>query len=826
VEKLTLNGAWTLQQVGETETTPAIVPGCVHTDLLTAGKIPDPFYRDNELQVMWIGERDWIYRRDFTVPESLLAHERVLLHCDSLDTLATITLNGVEIGKAYNQFRVWKFDLKPYLNAGENQIEVHFAAPVKYIHAKTAQRRIPQWGQDHTVQGAPWIRKSPSNFGWDWGPRLATSGILRDITLIGFDTARICDVHVLQDHSDPKNISLTVNTVVERTNGDAVKVNTVMVALGGKIIVAEGSADIADDNATIDLIIPDAQLWWPNGMGDQPLYDVVVKLLDKNGNTLDTQTKRIGLRELKLERHEDEWGESFYFSANGVPFFSKGANWIPADQFVTTITREHYARLLKDTVAANMNMLRVWGGGIYESEDFYELCDELGICIWQDFMFSCAAYPSFDDDFMVNVKAEAEDNVRRIRHHACLALWCGNNELEQGLVADEWTESTMSWDDYGKLFDAMLPDVVKQLDPQTDYWPGSPHSPKGNRWDWINPKWGDAHLWQVWHGKQPFEYYRTCEHRFNSEFGFQSFPEPQTVYTYTLPEDHNVTSYIMEHHQRSGIGNTTIIQYMLDWFKLPTSFEMTLWLSQILQGIGIKYAVEHWRREMPRGMGTLYWQLNDCWQVASWSSIDYFGRWKALHFMAKRFYAPLLLSGVEDMETGTVALHVTSDLLEAKTGQVIWTLTDVEGKPVDNGKDTVEIAPNQNTALQTLDFKEQLNTNGKRKLLLWLELVVGGETVSDNLVTFVRPKHLELRDPEIAVEVEHLGESQYQVTLTAKKAALWVWLEVDEYPAQFSDNFVHLLPSKPVIITVTTDVPLKVEALAKKLSARSLVNTY
>ena len=315
------------------------------------------------------------------------------------------------------------------------------------------------------------------------------------------------------------------------------------------------------------------------------------------GRLLDRLTKRIGLRTLRLDRHADEWGESFQFVVNGVPFFAKGANWIPADTFAPRVTRDDYARLLRDTADANMNMLRVWGGGIYEDDVFYDLCDELGITVWQDFMFACSTYPAFDDAFLANVRAEAEDNVRRLRHHPCLALWCGNNELEQGLVGEEWIDGT---DELGGLFPPVRPACCPRwcatLDPERDYWPCSPHSPHGDRDDHSNPQWGDAHLWDVWHGKKPFEWYRTCEHRFASEFGFQSFPEPKTVYAYTAPADRNITSYVMEHHQRSGIGNTTIISYMLDWFRLPTNFDMTLWLSQILHGMAMKYAVENWRR--------------------------------------------------------------------------------------------------------------------------------------------------------------------------------------------------------------------------------------
>ncbi|MEI6503639.1 MAG: glycoside hydrolase family 2 protein, partial [Armatimonadota bacterium] len=441
-----------------------------------------------------------------------------------------------------------------------------------------------------------------------------------------------------------------------------------------------------------------------------------------------------------------------------------------------------------------------------------------------DFMFACSTYPAFDADFMASVKAEAQDNIRRIRHHASLALWVGNNELEQGLVADEWTQSAMSWADYDKLFEVLLRELVGELDPDRDYWPGSPHTPS-NRTDFNNPNEGDAHLWNVWHGRQPFEWYRTCDHRFNSEFGFQSFPEPKTVNGFTLPQDRNVTSYVMEHHQRSGIGNDAIMQYMLSWFRLPTSFDMTLWLSQILHGMAMKYAVEHWRRAMPRGMGTLYWQLNDCWPVASWASIDFFGNWKALQFMARGFNSPLLISAVEDLQTNAVALHVTSDLLKPSAGTVNWWLVKAAGAPVATGSLPVEAPAGANTLIETLQLGEYVNANGPRDLILGMELVVDGKAVSSNLVTFARPKHLELQDPEFGVEVTETGDGAFAVTLTVQKPALWAWLELPERMAKYSDNFVHLFPGKPVTITVRPAEPMCLAHVQGIVVARSLVDT-
>jgi beta-mannosidase len=566
------------------------------------------------------------------------------------------------------------------------------------------------------------------------------------------------------------------------------------------------------------LQIEDPQLWWPNGLGEQPLYQVDVQLFDGEVK-LDSVEKIIGLRTLQLVRNEDEWGESFHFACNGVPFFAKGSNWIPADTFVTRVTKADYTRLLQAAKDTHQNMLRVWGGGIYETEIFYELCDQMGITIWQDFMFGCATYPTFDDDFMANVKEEARQQIKRLRHHACLALWCGNNELEQGLVGDEWTDTTMSWEDYGVLYDRLLPDLVAELDPQTVYWPSSPHSPHGDRSDWNNPQWGDAHIWDVWHGLAPFEFYRSCFHRFNSEFGFQSFPELRTVNQYTLRCDHSINSPIMEHHQRSASGNARIIHYMLDWFRLPTDFNQQILLSQMLQGMAIKYAVEHWRRTMPRGMGTLYWQLNDCWPVASWASIDYYGRWKALHYMARHFFAPILISGLEDWDTGEVEIHITNDNQAEVAGSVHWRLvTANDGAEVIKGHFEAEVPALTSSKVTTLELNEQLQAHGKEDVILLLQLEIDGEALSDNLVLFCRPKRLNLQSPNIQVDVQ-----DDRLILSTEAPALWVWVSLDQ-DAPLSDNFFHLMPGMDVSLEIPSS--LKGDDLLQKMQISSLWDTY
>ena len=824
-----LNGAWNLEQSGRGEPIAATVPGCVHTDLLAAGAIEDPYYRDNEARQMWIGETDWIYRREFDVDAALLACDHVVLRCDGLDTLATISINGTEIARTENQFRVYEIDVKSSVREGTNEIAILFSSTYPYMEERKARRPLNLTGVGHhRIDGSNQIRKSQCNYGWDWGPMCVTAGIWRDISLRGYSTARITDVHIRQNHGD--GVSLAVATTVQRISTGELTLS-LDVTLEGEA-VASMEVPVTARTQSLTVPIPDAKLWWPNGLGAQPMYDVAVSLkpVTAGGSgerVLDSVTRSIGLRTLELTRKEDQWGESFHFTVNGWDFFSKGANWIPADTFVTRISNAQYEHLVKSAADANMNMLRVWGGGIYEPDIFYELCDRYGILIWQDFMFACSAYPAYDSDWMDNVRAEAEDNVRRIRHHPCLALWCGNNEIEQigGFIGDGVGE--MTWDEYTSLFDEMLPEVVKNLDPDTDYWPSSPHSPHGDRTDVQNPKWGDAHLWSVWHGRQPFEWYRTCEHRFNSEFGFQSFPEPRVTAGYTEPEDRNITSYIMEWHQRSGIGNDAILQYMLSWFQLPGGFDNLLWMSQILQGMAIKYAVEHWRRSMPRGMGTLYWQLNDCWPVASWASVDFFGNWKALHYMAKRFFAPVLVSALEHVEHGTVDIHVTSDRMTASEGEVEYVLTTTDGQVLATELFPVKIAAGGDVLVKTVDVSEALATHGPRKLLFWLNLTEEGRLLSDNLAFFERPKHLIMEKPTVDLtDVKETEDGAVQVTVRANLPAFWVWLEIEGMPATYSDNFFHLPAKAGRVVTITPQTPLGLREISDRLRVRSLTDTY
>ncbi len=824
MENISLKGKWKLSG-GSCGCINAEVPGCVHTDLLAAGKIKDPYFRDNEKDLMWIGEKDWRYERSFVIPEGFVKNKNVRLCCEGLDTLAVILINGKTAGRADNMFRHWEFDVKEFLQEGQNSISVLFESTFPYIKDRSSKRKLfIAGGGHHRIEGSSYIRKMQCNYGWDWGPRCVTAGIWKDISLIAYDKARISDVMILQQHKDEcVSLDIAVN-LFEKPEHEYE--GLIEIFHKGKCVFSNRIA-VLQKSTGANVVINNPKLWWPNNMGEQNLYSVSVKIITDN-EIQDCWSKSIGLRTLKLDRHADRWGESFQFVVNGMPFFAKGANWIPADTFVTRVSDKFYERLISDAASANMNFLRVWGGGIYEKDVFYDLCDRYGICVWQDFMFACSAYPAYDNSFMENVRQEASDNLKRLRHHPCIALLCGNNELEQMPegVNNDTGSGAMSWDEYKSLFDVLLPQTVKEHAPHLDYWPSSPHTPGENRYDYNNPDKGDAHLWEVWHGRKPFEWYRSCRHRFNSEFGFQSFPKPSVVCGYTLPEDRNISSYIMEYHQRSSIGNDTIIQYMLSWFKLPSTFDMLLWLSQILQGMAMKYAVEHYRRNMPRGMGTLYWQLNDCWPCPSWSSIDHTGDWKALHYMARRFYSPVLVSAVEDLDRGIVQLYLTNDLKNAVEGDIVWTIIDTKGKVLSKGNMSTLIEANTGRHMYDVDIKDITCSQLIRKSIMLIAFRNSASVYSENTVFFSRPKHMELEIPQLQEKLKTVERGRYELTICSKTPALWVWPDVQGIDVKYTDRFFHVFPCSPKSIILKVENDPGIEVIKNKLRVYSLTDTY
>jgi beta-mannosidase len=813
-----LAGQWSFRQLNAKEWMPATVPGGVHTDLLTLGKIPDPFVADNEKKVQWIGDTDWEYRTAFDAAPELLNEAKQFLVCDGLDTLAEVSLNGKPIGKADNMYRQWKWEVTGILKKSGNELSILFHAPVTYITAKQKEKPLPGGGD---ILGGPHLRKAPCQWGWDWGPKLPPIGVWKDIRLEGYSSAKFEDVHVRQIHKDG-SVTVNITASVESWDKSPLGMSVTLVAPDGSRLNTK--VDIADKAAT-DIEVKNPQLWWPQGYGKQNLYQLEV-VLENGTSTLDKLNYQIGLRTIKLKQDPDEWGESFTFVVNGVPVFAKGADWIPADSFPTRIADAQLEFLIKSAADAHMNMLRVWGGGLYESESFYDLCDRFGILIWQDFTFACGIYPE-DDAFAESVHIEAIENVRRLRHRASLALWCGNNEMEQGWADWHWNKPEDAANQrlkagYDRMYHHLLPAVVAAEDADRPYWPSSASSgipfadPNGNQR-------GDMHYWDVWHGRKPFTAYRGQFPRFMSEFGFQALPPYKTIQTYAAPEDQNMTSYIMEHHQRSGSGNGLMIAQMTDTFRMPKDFQSLAYLSMLLQAEGIRYGVEHWRRHMNRVSGTLIWQLNDCWPVASWASLDYFGRWKALHYAAKRFYAPVLLS-VEDDGT-RMSVHVTSDLTSRWDGLVRWRLETVPGEVLASGEQAVAAAPLADSAVASLDFADKLTDENKRKSVFVAELWQGKELIASSVSGFAPIKHLELVDPELKVNVS-LKDATLTFEISARTLARFVELTLDNADVVFSDNYFDIPAG--AIVTVTAPLPngWTLDQAKKSLQVRSLFDSY
>ncbi len=821
MQKQSLNGNWQFRQCRTSEWNPATVPGGVHTDLLALGKIPDPFVADNEFKVMWVAENDWEYRYDFTVHDDLLAEKNIVLVCDGLDTIADIYLNGTYLGHAENMFRSWEWDVKDLLRTGANELHIVFGSPVRFITTKQAQLPLLGGGD---IPGGPHLRKSPCHWGWDWGPKLPPIGIWKDIRLEGY-SARLEDIHVRQN-LDVDGAVISADIQAEAMGKEEIHASITVTGPNGErfesteklIPFVEGELYFAD----LSVKIPDPQLWWPNGYGAQPLYEVEVNLKEGE-NILDQRTYNIGLRTIELCQDPDQWGREFTFYVNGVRLFAKGADWIPTDSLPTRITRSMLEGLLKSAVDANMNMLRVWGGGYYPEDMFYDLCDRLGILIWQDFMFACGIYPA-DADFFDNFRVEAIENIRRLRHHASLALWCGNNEMEQGWCDWGWNKpedpiNQRLKDGYDRMFHHMLPELLEDEDPDHPYWPSSASA--NTPFEGANNQvQGDCHYWDVWHGRKPFTAYRTQYPRFMSEFGFQALPPLKTIATYADPTDWNMTSYIMEHHQRSGSGNGLMIAQMTDTFRMPKDFPALVYLSLLLQAEGIRYGVEHWRRNRNRVSGTLIWQLNDCWPVASWASLDYFGRWKALHYAAKRFYSPLLLSVAEHGKGMDV--HVTSDLVEPVDVLVQWRLETLDGKRLSEGEQSLRAMALADTRVGSYDFSTLVSADNQRQVVFIAEMWQDGELISRCVTPFVANKHLELRKPGLKAQSRVEGKTLW-VDVSARYLARFVEISIDGIDAVFSDNYFDV----PAGSTVTVSTPLPENWTAgSTIQVRSLYESF
>jgi len=744
MKTLSLNGCWQLDVIGgEFQNVKATVPGSVYHDLLTEGLIPDPFYRDNEMDALKLMDHDFSYKRSFQADDCFLAGEKLLLRAEGLDTLAEVLINGVLVGKADNMHRIWEFDVKNVLHPGENTIEVKLFSPTKFI--KQAYAENPADGTTDAMVGFPLIRKAHCMFGWDWGPRLPDAGIWRDISIISMNSARIQDVRVEQLHEEGK---VHLNTLVNLTKWKEADLEV-------KVTVTDPDGNIFTGES-LDIIDP--KLWWPAGYGEQPLYRVDVELLEE-GVVLDSWSRRIGLRTMTVSRKKDQWGESFAHCVNGVEVFAMGSDYIPEDNLLPRVNPERTRRLLEDARAANMNCVRIWGGGYYPDDFFYDICDELGLLVWQDFMFACAVY-NLTEEFEENITAEFVDNVRRLRHHPSLALWCGNNEMEMFVHYGTWVGNPGQKADYIKMYEYVLPKVMKKEDPQAFYWPASPSS--GGSFDEPNDEnRGDVHYWDVWHGLKPFPDYRNFFFRYVSEFGFQSFPSMETIESFTAPEDRNVFSYVMEKHQRNASANGRIVYYLSQMYQYPGTMSGLVYASQLLQAQAMQYGVEHWRRNRGRCMGSVIWQLNDCWPVASWASIDYYGRWKAMHYYAKRFFAPVLISCNEEstltQDTNVNAewlkpmeksahLNVSNETRFDFHGTAKWALRRPDASVIESGSFEVDCPALSAVWLPKQDFAQYDIYDCYYSYEL---LDAEGNTVGQGSVMFCAPKHFRFVDPQL-----------------------------------------------------------------------------
>lgn len=811
-EQVNLGGAWRMREADSETWHSAHVPGSVYADLMADGTMPDPFWRENELDAFERMKKDYVYQRAFTVTEAQLAHAHVELVCEGLDTLAHVSLNGREIAFADNMHITWVWDVKEQLHAGENTLEIRFDSPILYC-AKKAEE-APGWESSDATPGFRHLRKAHCMFGWDWGPRLPDAGIWRPIFLRTWDTARLENALMLQAHHD----DLVDVTIRPEIAGESAWSAEITAPDSEVIIIPETTA--AEQVITIE----HPQLWWPNGLGKQPLYRVTVRLA-----TGDTRVWRIGLRTITVSREKDEWGEEFCHVVNGVKVFAMGADYIPEDNILARVTPERTRRLLEDCKAANFNAIRVWGGGYYPDDAFYDICDELGLMVWQDLMYACAFY-DLTPDFERSIRVETQQNVARLRHHASLALICGNNEMEMFMAgANSALINHRTWEfvptyphhitDYVKMFEYILPAIVKETAPQTYWWPASPSS--GGNFDAPNDEnRGDNHYWDVWHGEKPFTEYRKFFFRYASEFGFQSFPCLKSVEQFTLPDDRNIFSRVMERHQRNQAANGKILSYLSQTFRYPNSFDDLLYASQLMQAEAIRYGVEHWRRNRGRCMGAIIWQLNDIWPVASWASIDYYGRWKALHYAAKRFFAPVMISAEEEGELSqnpkineyhpaplekSFRLNVCNETLRDVTGEVVWALRTPDGAIVRQNQQTLTIPAMSAKWLDKVDCADASLTGH----YVSFAFVVDDVAVSEGTCIFCAPKHFEFVDPRLTVETR--GDT---LVVTSHAYAKQVWLESEDADLLLDDNAFDMNPGTKVVRVV--------KGTAEKVRVRSV----
>ncbi|ABG38660.1 beta-mannosidase [Paraglaciecola sp. T6c] len=832
MKTLPLTGTWQFCQADKQDWRNAEVPGCNFTDLLAHNLIDDPFDRDNESHLQWIEKKDWHYRRSFNVSAAQLAHSEVNLVALGLDTFCDIYLNGQHLASGQNMFVGQHLACKSLLVEGENDVEIRFRSPMNEVYPQFIANGFtyPAENDKSDEKLSVFCRKAPCHFGWDWGPKFVTSGIWRDIYLAFIDSAEIKDVHFVQQALSAQradfHFALDVSAM---TDFDAqLVVKCEQAPQLNQTLDVRLTAQANEQSMLVNFTLTDPKRWWPNGLGEAFLYDFSFELV-KDKQVIARREQAVGLREIEVVNQADEMGESFYFKVNGHPVFMKGANYIPDDSFIHRVNTQRHEQVFDAVVAGNMNMLRVWGGGIYQDDAFYELADRNGILIWQDFMFACTLYPA-DDAFLANVKQEAEYNVKRLRNHPCIAMWCGNNEVDMAIEKWQWAEKFGYSDelygrlkqDYIRLFDDCLPKVINTLDAQRFYLRSSPIG----FWENDEDNKANHHYWGVWHGEEPFSEYKKRVPRFMSEYGFQSFPIAESTHTFTRPEDRELESAVMQVHQKHPRGNKLIRSYMDEEFNAPRDFDQLLYLSQVQQALGLKMAFEAHRKAMPFCMGTLYWQLNDTWPAASWSGIDYYGRWKALHYQAKRSFAQQLL--VIDQVNDQLEVTLISDDLQPFSAQLHIQVYDFDGLVVYSHEQDVLVPANASLSLTSLAMSELASQAQPSSSVLVARLMhQDGRVLSQNSHFFVANKDLALQAADIQCE-QVITPECLTLTFSSDTFVRQLYVSAGEQVGNFSDNFFDLIPG--IDVSIHLALPgldqQDIERLGAKVSWQSLLDSF
>lgn len=811
--RIALNDNWKFRNTDDTTYIKASVPGLVQLDLLNAGIINNPFWGANSDSIQWIENEDWEYINDFDVPGEFLNQSNIELVFEGLDTYANVYLNNLLILRANNMFRTWKVDVTESLKTS-NKLKIIFQSTIK--KNRDAAYKLNYELPEESVH----TRKAPYQFGWDWGPRIVTSGIWRPIYLQAWKKVKINSTCFKTDSITEQKAY--VSAMVEINSEIEGPIKLEFSTENKRIATQEVILQKGINYELVQFEIDQPKLWWTNGLGESHLYNIKTQLIS-NKQIIDSKTDNIGIRTVEIIQEKDKIGESFLLKLNGIPIFMKGANYIPQDNLLPRVDSINYRNIIENATLANMNMLRVWGGGIYEEDYFYDLCDESGILIWQDFMFAGSMYPG-NPDFIENVKQEAIDNVKRLRNHPSIAFWCGNNEIDEGWHNWGWQqqfqyseqEEAEIWEAYKILFHQTLPEVIKAYDPDRFYWQSSPKIGWGHPESLLE---GDAHYWGVWWGEEPFEIYEKKVGRFMSEFGFQGFPPTKTFDSILNHTDKYLYSPTLKTHQKHPRGFEIIHSYMQRDYKIPENFEDYVYISQLLQANGVGKALEAHRRAMPYCMGTLYWQLNDCWPVISWSSTDYYNNWKALHFTAKKAFNEVMIS-IEE-KNDSVYVHVVSDLLKDFDSELKLQILDFRGD--EKWSFTTNLAVQANSS--NIVFKESVDQLIKSKanyLVLEASILNNKNEIINRLHYFVPAKELKLIHPAISYKIESTTEG-LDITLETDYLAKNLFLDFEKINGRFSNNYFDLIPGRSVTVKFYSEN--RINNIAE-LKIKSLIDCY